>query len=285
VTFRKTTSGLYLPDQPAGVAVATPTAGLNVFSRARGGFDAPAWKDAQAQEHMAFPYALSWHVWQPNGASTTVSTVGAGITAIGTATAANFAVTNILTQARRISYISAATAGSFGGLRSSGGAQYWRSNVAGAGGWWFLMRFGFGVAMPAGCRWLAGMYSSTTNPTNVEPDTLLNVCGVMKGAADTNVQFFTNDGSGTATKSAGSSTLATPAVSEVWEFQMYAAPAGSTVDMSMEKLGGGGITTVSFNTKLPVNTQSLLPYLWATNNATAATIDPQLLHARFATAA
>ena len=49
-------------------------------------------------------------------------------------------------------------------------------------------------------RAFAGMRNTIAAPTDVDPSTLTNICGMGYDAADTNIQFMHNDGAGRATK-------------------------------------------------------------------------------------
>lgn len=254
---------------------AAPSAGVKIFARKRAGRRrlsqiGPSGLDYPFQPGLDSNRA-SWML--PNGNSTTVGVQGVVVTAIGTAAAANWANSSFLASLKRITYASAATAGSSGGLKHNV-LQWWRGNAAGLGGFDLCWRFGF-AAYPATSRWFVGFYGSTTNPSNADPSSFTNLIGVGMDVADTAPQFMHNDGSGTATKS--SSGLSAPAVNEVWEVRVFAAPNGSTVDLSVEKLNGGSVAEYQATTDLPANTQGLLPILWANNGTTASAITPALV--------
>jgi Protein of unknown function (DUF2793) len=133
---------------------------------------------------------VAW--WNPSGNLATVpGIVGMPtLTALGTATARNVATTNRFTRARRLGYVSAATAAALAGIRSPG-AQYTVGDGAGLGGFFFAVRFGISdAAAVAGARMFVGITNSVAAPTNVEPSTLTQAIGVGHGAADTNLQLF-----------------------------------------------------------------------------------------------
>lgn len=256
---------------------ATPTAGATHFTRKRSGQRrlssvSPAGLVAEMQPSLD-RQAAGW--LRPLGNGTVVSANGLAATAIGTATAANWANSSFLASVRRISYISAAAAGSSGGVKHNV-LQWWRGNAAGLGGFYFCCRFGF-ASIPATWRMFVGMYGSTTSPTNADPSSQINLIGIGKDAADTALQFMNNDGTSTATKS--SSGLVLPVANDVWEARIYAAPNSSQIDMSIEKLTAAGVIAeyTYSSTDLPATTQGLLPILWANNGTTAAVIDPHLV--------
>lgn len=254
---------------------AAPAAGVKIFARKRAGRRrlsqvGPSGLDYPFQPGLDSNRA-SWML--PNGNSTTLSVTGLVATAIGTATTANWSNASLLQSLKRLSYISAATAGSSGGVKHNV-LQWWRGNAAGLGGFFLVWRFGF-ASIPATWRFFVGLYGSTTNPANGDPSALVNLIGVGKDTADTAPQFMHNDGSGTATKS--SSALALPAANEVWEMRAFCAPNDTKVDLSIARLNTSNLAEYTATTDLPANTQGLLPILWANNGSTAAAIDPVLV--------
>jgi hypothetical protein len=254
-----------------------PAAGLKLFSRNRpAGRRIIGTSDSDGRDMTYQPAA--WNNTQSwllaNGNSTTVSSSRIAATAIGTATAATWATTNLRTSMRRISYISAGTAGSSGGVKYNT-LHYWRGNAAGLGGFFFSCRFSFAL-LPAGYRFFVGMYGSATNPTNADISTQLNLIGVGKDAADTAPQFMHNDGTATALKT--STALALPTTSDVLEVRVFCKPNDTVISMSCQYINGGTAAMyTSGTTDLPASTQGLLPMLWANNGVTASAIDPELL--------
>jgi len=263
-----------LPEYATGQP-ATPTTGATIFTRNRARY-ALGYVDPNGEDRLLQPalWNNTVNFLLPNGNGTTLGAMGLAATAIGTATAANWSNASLLQSLKRLSYISAATAGSSGGVKHNV-LQWWRGNAAGLGGFFFSCRFGF-ATIPATWRFFVGMYGSTTNPANGDPSALVNLIGVGKDAADTAPQFMHNDGTATATKS--SSALALPAANEVWEVRVFCPANASNVRMSVERLNAAGvIATYNATTDLPANTQGLLPILWANNGTTAAAIDPVLV--------
>lgn len=256
---------------------ASPTSGLKLFSRNRPtGWRQLAHVNSDGRDTVLQPAlwnnTQSWMV--PNGNATTLSVNRMTATAIGTATARNWANTNLLTSSKRLGYQSAATAGAAGGVKHNI-LQWWRGNAAGLGGFFFSLRFGL-ESIPATRRWFVGMYGSTTNPGNVEPSTLLNLCGVGQDIGDTVPQFMHNDGTATATKSAATG-VANPTTAKVYEVRVFCKPNDTAITMSVQDLNVSAAVLYSTTTKIPANTVGLLPMLWANNGTTAALIDPVLV--------
>lgn len=254
----------------------TPSTGLTLFARKRAGrrrlnWLGPSGLDAPAQAGLDVN-RVSW--LRPAGGSTTITSVGWPTpTAIGTATTAAFSTASYLQSLARLSYVSAATAGSSGGVKVNV-LQYWLGNGSGLGGFYFCCRFGL-ATIPATWRFFCGLYGSTTNPSNADPSTQSNLIGVLKDAGDTALQTFTK-GAGSSNKT--TTGLSLPAANEVWEVRIFSAPNSGSVDISLEKLNAAGsLAEATYSTNLPSTTQLLLPILWANNGTTAAAIDPHLV--------
>lgn len=196
--------------------------------------------------------------WLPSGNGTAIVADGAAaLTATGTATAANVATTNRHTQIRGLEYlVTAAATTAVAGFRE-GANQHFFGNSAGNGGFFMVCRFGpaTGVATTTS-RLFVGMTTSTAAPTDVEPSSLTNMFGVGYDAADANIQFMQNDGSGTATKTSLGIAVPTADRTSVYELSMFCAPNSTTVYYTFKDLAEGG-SSVSGNvsTDLPaVNT-------------------------------
>jgi hypothetical protein len=257
-----------------------PTTGVTLFSRFKAGRNLPAFIGPSGLESSLQPHFAANCVSfvRPSGNGTVIASQGIVVTATGTATAANWANTSFLASLKRISYVSAATAGSSGGMREAV-LKYWRGNAAGLGGFDIRFRFGF-ATISTTRRWFVGLVGVTTALASAEPSTNANILGVGQDTADTTVQFMhKNSTAGTAVKSVGSTSLSSPAVNEVWDVRIFAAPNASSVTMSVEKLNGGSYSeyTTGVSTDIPANTQGLALQLWANNGTTAAIIDPHLV--------
>ncbi len=133
--------------------------------------------------------------------STTLTTVGGGTTtAIASAILRSNASTTTLTRQIRLGQQPSSTS-SNAPCGQRGSALLW---YVGGG---FRFTIGMGVsdtAFSAGCKQFYGMANTTSLLTftdAVSISSLLNIIGFgSDGASDTNLQFFYNDGSGTATK-------------------------------------------------------------------------------------
>lgn len=253
-----------------------PTDGVTLFTRAAArrlpAFVDPSGVDSSLQPHIGANKA-AW--FQCTGNATTVVTPGITLTAIGTATAANWAATNMLTASRRLSYISSTTAGTSGGWREA--VLKYAMGTSGWGGFHVMARFGF-TTLPAGYRVFVGLHSSTSVIGNVDPSTLANMCGLGKDTGDTNLQFMYNDASGTAQKIDTGIALA---VNDVIDFRMFTASGSGKIFFSVQKLNGGGSLVTGdtgVSTDVPASTTGLAIHNWCNNGATAAAIDPHWMN-------
>lgn len=249
----------------------TPASGVVLFTRNRGARRNLAWLDAdgakrEAQRHFAvgnIGYAKAC------ANSSTLTVLGMQINATGTATARAPASGSYLAEAIRTGYVSAASAGSNGGMR--GTAQgWWRGNAAGHGGFRWVTRFGIGQTQ-TGWRWIVDMIAGTSAHASAEPSALVNVVGVGMDSTDTTIKLMFNDASGTCTKV--DTGLAAPTTSDVYEFRLSCLPNSSSFQLSIEKIGGSVFEyDTGASTNIPANTSFLCPHWWINNNATAAAV-------------
>ena len=218
----------------------------------------------------------------PPGNGTGINQLAFTVTATGTATTANVSTTNLHTYMRRLDYlVTTASATAVAGLRNN--ALQWTLGApsAGNGGFHMIMRWGpaTGVAT-ATHRAFAGMRGSVAAPTDVNPSTLTNLCGMGYDAADTNIQFMYNDGSGTATKVDLGASFPKPTADRttVYEVALF-APPGTTQSLSYEvrNLGTGALATGTVTTDLPATTQLLAPYAYMSVGGTSSVIGLSLM--------
>lgn len=169
-------------------------------------------------------------------------------------TARNVATTNLLTETRRIGYVTTATASTAFSIRTSL-AQYFMSANAGRGGFFKIFRFGYSQKV-AGDRAFFGMGASTVQYAVADPSTFINIVGIGYDAADTQWQLMHNDGTATATKIALGANF-TINTTDLLEVILFAEPgAGSVVHTLVRNLSTGLNDSVrTLSTKLPaVNT-------------------------------
>jgi len=207
-------------------------------------------------------------MWQAPGNGTAALDVlgAAAATVLGTATARTVATTNRITAQRRIGYVSAATAAALCGARSA--ASQWYGSMGGNAGYTFRARFvPSDAAAVSGARMFVGVIP-TAAPTNVEPNTLLNVLGVCQLSTGTNLQLIRNDGTGTATTvDLGANFPAAGASNAVYELTLTVTPG--SVAYSVVRLDTGDTSSGTWTTDIPADTTLMGFSAWRCNNATA----------------
>lgn len=210
--------------------------------------------------------------WSANGNATTVSTMSFGNTVGGTATTRNVATTNMLTATKRVSYVSAGTAGSSAGTRH-GLAQYWLGNGAGLGGFYYVARFGINTAV-ATTRSFVGLSVTTGALANANPSTLFNQLAFACDSADTQFTFMHNDAAGAATKDALTGAFpCNTSGTDLYEARIFVAPNGTTVYYSLLRVNTGDFFEGSTTTNLPASTTLMAPQIWINNATTASLVD------------
>lgn len=268
----------YATGQPALTAPQSG-GGLNIFSRMRArrlpAFVGPTGQDSQLQPALfSNRVATMGHI---NGVATQQLS-NLAVTNNSAPSAVSIATTNFLTTMVRALYpTAAATAASLAGFRSTT-QQWFLSNINNAGGFFFVCRFGIGVAA-AGSRGFIGL--SATNgalSASVDPTTLFNLVGLAWNAADTQFRVISNDASGTATtQSTLSATFSKSSLTQFYEFRLFApshgggGAGGYQVYWSVHELSSGTIIQGGpITTDLPAVNTLLSAHVHYTNGTTAA---------------
>jgi hypothetical protein len=236
---------------------------------------------------MRSPVIFPASRWTPAGNSATVPPVDgfAAFTAVGTATARNWASTNALTQMKRLGYVSAAGAGSLASFREAVAQWSLGTGANGRGGFWLSMMFGTSdAATVSGARMFVGLQSATGAATNVEPSTLTNCLGVGHGSADTNLKFFSGGSAAQTPVDLGANFPANTLSADAYRLVIFAPldPTAETykVGWSVERMGtafkAGGVLTGTAGTAVPATTTALNINSYRTNNATALAVGMDL---------
>lgn len=253
----------------------TPASGVKVFGRSLAGRVLPAWvgpdgTDTAAQSSLARNKIGQWV--SVGNTSSPLTTIGLQTPVFtGTSTARNVGTAGFYDGLRRTAYLTAATAGSSAGIRN-GVRQWWRGNAAKAGGFFFVCRFGFSDAAPiSDARAFLGFVAVTGALANADPSSNTSILGVGHDSADTQLQFYHNDASGTATKSAcGAAFPVATSATDAYEIIIFCAPNASDVTFRLTNLTTGDVVSYTATTDLPTNTTLLAIQLWRNNGATAA---------------
>ena len=273
-------SGLGFTD--VGTTPSTPSGAITMFARNAGGRLLPAWIGPSGLDSAIQPFLARNKVgyWVPPGNATTVPGVFGftAYTATGTATARNVATTNTFTRMRRLGYVSSAAAGNLGGARVAV-AQITVGDGSNNGGFHKVIRFGISdAAAVSGARMFVGVSSATGAPTNVEPSTLTNCCGVGHGASDTNLKIFYGGSSAQTPIDLGSGFPNTHGSAIPYELALFSPPSeNAVIKYQVTRLDTGatasGTISGSGGVVLPATT-TLLTYsqAWRSNNATALAV-------------
>ncbi|MEJ0072553.1 MAG: hypothetical protein WDN27_00430 [Candidatus Saccharibacteria bacterium] len=219
-------------------------------------------------------------MWNPSGNSTTVPGIF-GYTAPttnGTLTSRSVASSGLFVRMRRMSYVSAAGAGSLC-YQYVAVAQVTLGDGAGNGGFHKITRFGISdAAAVTGARMFCGVSSSTSAPTNVEPSTLTNSIGIGHGAADTTMHIYCGGSSAQTPIDLGSNFPCSTRNTDMYELALFAPPnSNNTVYYEVTRLNTGNVATGTLTgtagTDVP-DPSTLLSYqrIWRTNNATALAV-------------
>jgi hypothetical protein len=194
--------------------------------------------------------------------STTEVTSG-GITIANTASmiARSVSSTNYATeQIRKGFYGSVASAGRYTGSRGSALLFY-----LGGGFKYVCDVYISDTAFGSGCRQFYGMQGATTDlaySDSILVSSLLNCIGVGSDSADTNLQIFHNDGTGTATKidlgaNFPANRTAGSALTTVYGIELFNAPNTSSVLYRIVNKETGNSVQGTVSTNLPLGTQGL----------------------------
>lgn len=205
-------------------------------------------------------------IFEPVG-GTTVTNLGLSPTTVGTATAANLGTGSRRARLRRIEYlVTTASTTAVAGWRSAannysvGGTNAWE------GGFYAVMHGGPSTGVTnASHRFFMGMVNNGVAPTDANPSARTLMFGIGYDAADTQVQFMTNDNTGTATKVALGASFPKPNADRAFTYrlEMY-SPPGTTkaVYYRVTYLETGAVATGVVTADLPTVNDLLQPYAY-----------------------
>jgi hypothetical protein len=261
--------------------IATPAApaagGVKLFGRSVGGRALPAIIGPSGLDTSLQPYLarnkIAWAL--PVGNGTSVGLMGVALSSTGTATTKSWASTSRYSKMRGIEYlVTTASATAVAGFRGSATQYTVGSNAAGDGGFHYVCRWApaTGVAT-ATTRAFAGLNSVTGAPTDVEASSRTNQVGMGWDAADTNIQFMHNDGSGTCTKIDLGVNFPVPTVdrTSVYEVMLFSPPGtAQSVTYEITNLLTGATATGTVTTDLPSTTTALNPFAYTSVGGTSS---------------
>jgi hypothetical protein len=193
-------------------------------------------------------------IW-PQGNNTTVGNVGCAVSGTGTVTARNWASTNLYSRTKALDVlVTVAASTAVAGMRI-GVSQFTASD-----GFRLVYRWGQATGTSVSTkRGFCGMRAAAGAPTDVQPSSITDMVGMGWDAADSNIQFMTNDSSGTATKVDTGIARPSADATDVYEIELYAPPGGASILWTIKNLTTGAIATGSATTDLPTSTTALQP--------------------------
>lgn len=190
-------------------------------------------------------------------------------TVVGTATARTPAAGSLLAATRRISFVTNTVTASLAGHRN-GTLQWWRGNLAGAGGFHYMHSFGISdAATISSKRLFVGLIGSTSAPSNVEPNSLTSLVGVCKLSSSSNLAIITNDASGTATTVDLGSNFPGTGTTLMYTLTLFAPPNGNFIGWRIDRLDAAFVASGTITTDLPPSTTFLTQSAWICNNTLA----------------
>lgn len=252
-------------------AIATPTApaagGVKLFGRSVSGRILPAIIGPSGLDTslQSFFGRNKMGIFLPSGNGGADSQIGLAVAATGTATTENVATTNLHNYMRRRSWrVTTASTTAVAGIRGAALQFTIGGPSAGLGGFHMVWRWGPATGVSnTSHRAFVGMLASSTAPTDVNPSTLLNMCGMGYDAADTNIHFMHNDGTGAATKINLGASFPKPNVdlTSVYEIALFARP-GTTQSLTYEvtNLVSGAVASGTVTTDIPSTSTLTNPF-------------------------
>lgn len=260
----------------------TPASGKGVLYGMDNGSSAmPAYLGADGRSYAFQPFLGSRRtlLWMPAAGitSATAYMLGGFANILGTVTTRTITNTNMFTMMPRQGAVTSTTSSQRAGPYF-GSSVFYRAN-----GFRATFRFGISDAsFVSGANTFVG-FSPTSSilSGSTDPDASTNMVGMGNNAADTTMQLYYNDGSGTASKvDLGADFPANTTNTDVYELSIYCAPSDSKIGVRIVRLNTGHVFTTTLTTDIPVTTQGMIPVMIRGNMTIAAAvgIDSMILH-------
>jgi hypothetical protein len=219
------------------------------------------WENYQDLMPMPTAHEVYRGVNYANNSTTETTYGGITIATSGSTIARSVSSTSYASkQIRKGFYASVVSTGRLTSTRGS--ALLWYLG----GGWRYVCEVYISdTAYGSGCRQFYGMNALTTDMTYTDTVTvasMLNVIGVGSDAADTNLQVFHNDGSGTCTKidlgvDFPANRTSGAALTTTYSIELFNANASASVIYKVTNNETGVIAVGEITTNLPLDTQGL----------------------------
>lgn len=275
--IRNTPEPFVMTAQPTGSVTAATAGTLKMFSRSYAGRVIPEFMGETGMDCFVQPALFNNAVFMmapgTGTAIATSQTTWGGAVSLISGTIANQAISSgsILSSMRRVRYLSAATAGSAGGIRSTDPVVL-RGNAANTGGFFAFFRFAQTVNT-LGNQAFIGLYGATTTMGATSPGNMFDMFGIGYGTGDavaTGWQLFRNDASGTATQV--TLTGAPRDTTTVLDLTLWAPANGGSITARVYNQTTQSVVldNVTYTTDLPTNTVPLYAHVHVRNGANAA---------------
>jgi hypothetical protein len=210
--------------------------------------------------------------WIPSGNGTTLTAVGM-LPPAQTGNSKNVSTTNLFQSIRRVSFSTGASSNSSYTVKPSS-AQFFFGASAGMGGFHYISRFGIAnsAAITDG-RAFVGMVAGTGALGAINPSSAVNIIGIGYDGGDTNWSIFSNDGTGTATKTdLGANFPCTTQSVDVYELVMYVPPNSTTVKWAVTRVNTGDFASGTFTSDIPASNTLMHPQYNVVAGASAQVI-------------
>ncbi len=265
----------------ATASLTAPAAGgARLIGRSDAGRTVPAFlsQDGVLRDVQTALTRSSPLIWKAQAGTNALTVLGgAAPTAVGTATAASIATTNLVNYTPRLEYlVTTAATTAVAGFRGTNTQVTVGGPAAGLGGFQFTGRWGpaTGVATTTN-RAFFGLANVVPAPTDVEPSTAVSAVFMGWDAADTNIQMMTNDASGTCTKVDLGASFPVPVTDRtaLYELALY-SPKGTTQSVAwlVTDLVSGATASGTITTDLPATGTLLAPRAWMSVGGTSSVI-------------
>jgi hypothetical protein len=244
----------------------------------------PSGIDSVVQDDHSFKRVVKWVA--NNTAMLGVGTRPLTVSAAGTLVSPTSGTAK--SQITRNQYATAATAAALHTIiaPNAGDGPMFRGNVNGEGGFRFVLRFALN-ALQVGNRGFWGIAASTTAATNVDPLT-------VAAPARAGLAFALNTGNWFIARSDGTTAASTDLgatmpinTTDLIELVLFCRPHNGTtpgdITYSVRRFNVPGVVagevTGTLTTNIPAATTLLHPWMFVTNNATAAAVSWHFGHA------
>lgn len=267
----------YTTTQPA-----TPATGITLFARAKAR-RLPAVVGPSGLDTSLQPSLFTNRIARLNVINNTAtpSFDGLAVSNVNAPSAVAISTGSFYAMMAKSRYPTLATAANLGGGFRSSSAQWFLSTMTNGGGFFFVARFGI-AAVQTGYRGFVGLSATTAALSpSVDPTTLFNLIGFGWNAADSNLRFIQNDGTGTATSVDLGANFSNAAATNFYEVRLFApSGAGQSVQWCATRLADGAYASGTATSDLPALNTLLAAHFHITNGSVAAvaSMDVQSLY-------